>query len=271
MKIVFSAAKLRLKVEKTKKKLNNKLRIKNYFVPLHQNCEKLTMGERIKKLKKIRIHREGTSELLYSAIAVVAIATGLWYAFSTPLPCIIVTVVLTVAWLIALNFYRCPIRYFNGDSEKLVVAPADGKIVVVEEAEENEYFHDKRLMISIFMSPLNVHANWFPVDGRVKFVHHQNGNYHKAWLPKASEENEHADIMITTPQGDDILVRQIAGAMARRIVTYAKPEEECYIDQHLGFIKLGSRVDVYLPLTAKACVTLGQPTTGDQTVIAKLA
>ncbi len=228
------------------------------------------MGERIKKLKKIRIHREGTNELLLSAAVYVGIAVLLWYFFSTVIPFLVFVIVFGAAWMMALNFYRCPIRYFNGDTEKLVVAPADGKIVVVEEAEENEYFHDKRLMISIFMSPLNVHANWFPVDGKVKFVHHQNGNYHKAWLPKASEENEHADIMITTPEGEDVLVRQIAGAMARRIVTYAKPGEECYIDEHLGFIKLGSRVDVYLPLTARACVTMDQPTTGDQTVIAKM-
>ena len=228
------------------------------------------MGERIKKLKKIRIHREGTNELMLSAILLAGITILLMYVFTSNIPAWIFLVVFGTAWLMALNFYRCPIRYFNGDTDKLVVAPADGKIVVVEEAEEHEYFHDKRLMISIFMSPLNVHANWFPIDGKVKFVHHQNGNYHKAWLPKASEENEHADIMITTPDGEDILVRQIAGAMARRIVTYAKPNEECYIDEHLGFIKLGSRVDVYLPLTARACVTIGQPTTGDQTVIAKL-
>ena len=228
------------------------------------------MGERIKKLKKIRIHREGTNELMLSAILLAGITILLMHVFTSNIPAWIFLVVFGTAWLMALNFYRCPIRYFNGDTDKLVVAPADGKIVVVEETEEHEYFHDKRLMISIFMSPLNVHANWFPVDGKVKFVHHQNGNYHKAWLPKASEENEHADIMITTPEGEDILVRQIAGAMARRIVTYAKPNEECYIDEHLGFIKLGSRVDVYLPLTARACVTIGQPTTGDQTVIAKL-
>ena len=228
------------------------------------------MGERIKKLKKIRIHREGTNELMLSAILLAGITILLMHVFTSNIPAWIFLVVFGTAWLMALNFYRCPIRYFNGDTDKLVVAPADGKIVVVEEAEEQEYFHDKRLMISIFMSPLNVHANWFPVDGKVKFVHHQNGNYHKAWLPKASEENEHADIMITTPEGEDILVRQIAGAMARRIVTYAKPNEECYIDEHLGFIKLGSRVDVYLPLTARACVTIGQPTTGDQTVIAKM-
>ncbi len=233
------------------------------------------MGERIKKLKKIRIkkiriHREGINELTLGMLLLIGIGMLLWIFVDNKIPFWLFAVVFGTAWLIALNFYRCPIRYFNGDTEDLVVAPADGKIVVVEEAEENEYFHDKRLMISIFMSPLNVHANWFPVDGKVKFVRHQNGNYHKAWLPKASEENEHADIMITTPDGEDILVRQIAGAMARRIVTYAKEGEECYIDEHLGFIKLGSRVDVFLPLTARACVTIGQPTTGDQTVIAKL-
>ena len=228
------------------------------------------MGVRIKKLKKIRIHREGTNELTLGMIALAGIGSLLWYCVDTTIPFWIFIVIFGTVWLMALNFYRCPIRYYNGDTEKLVVAPADGKIVVVEDVDEHVYFQDKRLMISIFMSPLNVHANWFPVDGKVKFVKHFNGNYHKAWLPKASEENEHADIMIETPDGQNILVRQIAGAMARRIVTYAKEGEECYIDEHLGFIKLGSRVDVYLPLTARACVTMNQPTIGDQTVIAKL-
>ena len=229
------------------------------------------MGARIKKLKKIRIHREGTNELTISMIALAIIGSLLWYYVDTKIPFWAFILIFGAAWTMALNFYRCPIRYFNGDTEKLVVAPADGRIVVVEDVEENTYFHDQRLMISIFMSPLNVHANWFPVDGKVKFVKHFNGNYHKAWLPKASEENEHADIMITTPDGEDILVRQIAGALARRIVTYAKEGEECYIDEHLGFMKLGSRVDVYLPISARATVTMNQPTTGDQTVIAKLA
>ena len=120
------------------------------------------------------------------------------------------------------------------------------------------------------MSLFNVHANWFPVDGKVKLVHHEDGNYHKAWLPKASEENEHADTIITTPDGTDVLCRQIAGAMARRIVTYAKEGEDCFIDEHLGFIKLGSRVDIFLPVDAEVCVKMGQATTGDQTIIAKL-
>ena len=128
------------------------------------------MGERIKKLKKIRIHREGTNELTLSMLAIALIGTGLWYVLDTTIPFWIFVVIFGAAWLMALNFYRCPIRYYNGDTDKLVVAPADGKIVVVEEAEENTYFHDKRLMISIFMSPLNVHANWFPVDGKVSTV-----------------------------------------------------------------------------------------------------
>lgn len=229
------------------------------------------MGRKLKKIKKIRIHREGTDQLFYGALFLIAIAVLLWQSFETKIPFWGFMCVSGVVYGIVLNFYRCPIRYINiEDTDKIVVAPADGRIVVIEEVDEYEYFHDRRLMISIFMSLWNVHANWFPVDGKVKFVHHQNGNYHKAWLPKASEENEHSDIMITTDDGVDILCRQIAGAVARRIVTYAKEGEECYIDEHLGFIKLGSRVDVYLPLGTEVCVKMGQATTGDQTVIAKL-
>lgn len=228
------------------------------------------MGRRIKKLKKIRIHREGTDTLIYSVLAIGLVAYLLYHFVDNKIPFWAFAVIFGAAWLVVLNFYRCPIRYFEDDTERLVVAPADGKIVVIEEVMENEYFHEKRLMISIFMSLFNVHANWFPVDGKVKKVVHKDGNYHKAWLPKASEENEHADVLITTPEGEDILCRQIAGAMARRIVTYAKEGEDCYIDEHLGFIKLGSRVDVFLPLGSEVCVKMGQATTGDLTVLAKL-
>ena len=228
------------------------------------------MGRRIKKLKKIRIHREGTDTLIYSVLAIGLVAFLLYHYIDNKIPFWSFTVIFGAASLVVLNFYRCPIRYFEGDTERVVVAPADGRIVVIEEVMENEYFHEKRLMISIFMSLFNVHANWFPVDGKVKSVVHKDGNYHKAWLPKASEENEHADVLITTPEGTDVLCRQIAGAMARRIVTYAKEGEECYIDEHLGFIKLGSRVDVYLPVGSEVCVKMGQATTGDLTVIAKL-
>lgn len=229
------------------------------------------MGKRIKKLKKIRIHREGTDQLLYGFLFFIGFAIALWFTFDQKWPFWLFIVVYGIIYAIIVNFYQCPIRYLDvEDTGNIVVAPADGKIVVIEEVDENTYFHDRRLMISIFMSLTNVHANWFPVDGKVKFVRHFNGNYHKAWLPKASEENEHADTMITTADGTDILCRQIAGAVARRIVTYAREGEDCFIDEHLGFIKLGSRVDVFLPVDSEVCVTMGQKTTGDQTIIARL-
>ena len=229
------------------------------------------MGKRIKKLKKIRIHREGTDQLLYGFLFFIGLAIALWFTFDQKWPFWLFIVVYGIIYAIIVNFYQCPIRYLDvEDTNGVVVAPADGKIVVIEEVDENTYFHDRRLMISIFMSLTNVHANWFPVDGKVKFVRHFNGNYHKAWLPKASEENEHADTMITTFDGTDVLCRQIAGAVARRIVTYAREGEDCFIDEHLGFIKLGSRVDVFLPVDSEVCVTMGQKTTGDQTIIARL-
>ncbi|WP_294606345.1 phosphatidylserine decarboxylase family protein [uncultured Bacteroides sp.] len=226
---------------------------------------------RLKKLKKIRIHREGTHTLAGSLLLLLVVNFALYYGLECKLPFYIVAVVSIVLYGMLVNFFRCPIRLFEQeDTEKIVVAPADGKIVVVEEVEENEYFHDRRLMISIFMSVINVHANWYPVDGTVKKVAHQNGKFMKAWLPKASTDNERSMVVIETPEGVEVMARQIAGAMARRIVTYAEPGEDCYIDEHMGFIKFGSRVDVYLPLGTEVFVKLGQTTTGNQTVIAKL-
>ena len=229
------------------------------------------MGKRIKKLKKIRLHREGTDTLIYGLMFIVAIGIILWRSFETHIPFYCFAVVAVTIYCIVINFFRCPIRYFEQeDTDNVIVAPADGRIVVVQEVEENKYFHEPRIMVSIFMDLWNVHANWFPVDGKVKLVHHQNGAFHKAWLPKASEENEMADTIITTDSGVDILCRQIAGAVARRIVTYAKEGEECYIDEHLGFIKFGSRVDLLLPLGTEINVKLGQSTTGNQTIIGRL-
>lgn len=225
-----------------------------------------------KRLKKIRLHREGTNTLILSFLALLALNVATYYALKPNAPWVFyaVAAISVLVFLIIVNFFRCPIRVFDDETENTVVAPADGKVVVVEEVDENEYFHDRRLMISIFMSLTNVHANWFPVEGVVKNVIHRNGNFYKAWLPKASNENERADVLIETPGGQEVLVRQVAGAMARRIVTYAKADEDCYIDEHLGFIKLGSRVDVFLPIDSEVCVKMGQATTGDQTVIAKL-
>lgn len=225
---------------------------------------------RLKRLKKIRIHREGTHTLIGSLLLLLVVNSALYFGLNNKVPFYIVGAISLIVYGILVNFFRCPIRLFGQDTEKVVVAPADGKIVVIEEVEENEYFHDRRLMISIFMSLVNVHANWYPVDGTIKKVGHQNGKFMKAWLPKASTDNERSMVVIETPEGIEVMARQIAGAMARRIVTYSEPGEECYIDEHMGFIKFGSRVDVYLPLGTKVLVKLGQLTTGNQTVIAKL-
>lgn len=225
---------------------------------------------RLKRLKKIRIHREGTHTLIGSLLLLLVVNSALYFGLNNKVPFYIVGAISLIVYGILINFFRCPIRLFGQDTEKVVVAPADGKIVVIEEVEENEYFHDRRLMISIFMSLVNVHANWYPVDGTIKKVGHQNGKFMKAWLPKASTDNERSMVVIETPEGIEVMARQIAGAMARRIVTYAEPGEECYIDEHMGFIKFGSRVDVYLPVGTEVLVKLGQLTTGNQTVIAKL-
>ena len=230
------------------------------------------MGQKIKKLKKIRLHREGTDQLVTGAIALVAIAAILWTTLDNKIPFWAFVVVFGTVYGIVLNFYRCPIRYLNvEDTSKLVVAPADGKIVVIEEVENAPYSGDRRLMISIFMGITNVHANWYPVDGVVKRVSHQNGNFHKAFLPKASTENERSAVVITTRNGVDVLARQIAGAMARRIVTYAKPGEKCHVDEQMGFIKFGSRVDVYLPVGTEVLIEMDQKVTGNQTPIARLS
>lgn len=228
------------------------------------------MSRRLKNLKKIRIHHEGTKILVVTLLLLLLINAAFYYGFECKTPFYIIAVISIIFYSLIVNFFRCPIRVFGNDTERIVVAPADGKIVVIEEVDEHEYFHDRRLMVSIFMSVLNVHANWYPVDGVVKKVAHHNGKFLKAWLPKASTENERSTVVIETPEGVEVMARQIAGAMARRIVTYAEVGEECFIDEHMGFIKFGSRVDVYLPLGTEVCVSMGQLTTGNQTVLAKL-
>lgn len=227
--------------------------------------------EKLKRIRKMRIHREGTSILVVSLIVFLLLNTLCWYFVHCDIFNIILSGFSLFIYMMMVNFFRSPKRIFPlDDVEKLVVAPADGKVVVIEEVFEPDHFKDKRIQLSIFMSPLNVHANWYPVDGVVKRVEHQDGKHMKAWLPKASTENERSLVVIETPEGTEILVRQIAGAMARRIVTYAEAGEECFIDQHMGFIKFGSRVDVYLPLDTEICVNLEQKTVGNETIIAKL-
>ena len=224
----------------------------------------------MRRIRKMKVHREGTGLLLSMFTVLFIVNLSLYYMVNNKIIFFSVLVVSSVLFLITLNFFRSPYRRFPYDSEGLVIAPADGTIVAIEEVMENEYFHEKRIQVSIFMSVFNVHANWFPVNGMVKHVSHQNGRFQAASLPKSSTENERSTIVIRTDYGVDVLSRQIAGAMARRIVTYAKEGEPCSVDDQMGFIKFGSRVDTFLPLGTEILVDMDQKVTANQTPIARL-
>jgi phosphatidylserine decarboxylase len=172
-------------------------------------------------------------------------------------------------YIFLLFFFRWPARHLDPD-HGLVYAPADGKVVVIEDTYEQEYFNDTRLQVSIFMSPFNVHSNRYPVSGRIKYVRYHPGNYMVAWHPKSSELNERSSIVIETKDGTEILVRQIAGAVARRIVTYAKENQDVMQGDELGFIKFGSRVDVFLPVGTEIEVPILQQVKANKSIIAKI-
>lgn len=183
-----------------------------------------------------------------------------------------ITLILTAMLLVFVTyFFRNPVRVLEVDDPDFLIAPADGKVVVVEPTMENEYFHEERLQVSIFMSPFNVHANWYPIEGKIIVSEHQKGRHKGAWLPKSSTENERSLVVIETTRKVQIAVRQIAGAMARRIVTYAKVGKQSHRNTHLGFIKLGSRVDMYLPLNTEMFVAVGDTVRGNETIIGRLA
>ena len=218
----------------------------------------------------MKVHREGTG-LLLSLFTFLFIVNLIIY--NTIGKGVLFYVTMSVSsgfFLLILNFFRSPSRRFPYDSEGLVIAPADGTVVAIEEVVEREYFNDKRLQISIFMSIFNVHANWFPVNGTVKHVSHQKGRFRAAYVPKSSTENERSTIVITTRHGIEVLTRQIAGAMARRIVTYAKENELCHVDEQMGFIKFGSRVDIFLPPGTEVLVEMDQNVKANQTPVARL-
>ncbi len=218
----------------------------------------------------MKVHKEGTGLLLILFTILFIVNVSLYYAIGTGVAFYITSAVSSILFLLVLNFFRSPARHFPYDSEGLVIAPADGTIVAIEEVMEREILNRKCLQISIFMSVFNVHANWFPVNGTVKHVSHNNGRFMAAYLPKSSTENERSAVVITTRTGVDVLARQIAGAMARRIVTYAQVGEKCTVNEQMGFIKFGSRVDIYLPVDTEVLVEMDQKVTGNQTPIARL-
>lgn len=224
------------------------------------------------KVKIHKIHREGRGILVVLFLILAALNTISWFVIQREWLFIVFLSLSVLFYLVVLNFFRSPRRTYHGyfNEERDVVASADGVVVAIEEVMENEYFKDRRIQLSIFMNLFNVHANWFPVAGKVKFVGHQNGRFMSAYLPKSSTENERSTIVIEMPNGEEVLARQIAGACARRIVTYAQVGDECSIDEHMGFIKFGSRVDLYLPLNTEVLVEIGDKTVGGMTKIAQI-
>jgi phosphatidylserine decarboxylase len=222
-----------------------------------------------KKKRNPRIHREGRNIIVTLTFLIFAINVPM-YMFMSHWT-FAITLLLSATLLVFVTyFFRNPVRVLEVDDPNFLVSPADGRIVVVEPTDENEYFHEKRLQVSIFMSPFNVHANWYPIEGTVLVSEHQNGSHKGAWLPKSSTENERSLVVIETPNKVQIAVRQIAGAMARRIVTYAKAGKSSHRNEHLGFIKFGSRVDLYLPLDTDIFVAVGEHVKGNETIIGRL-
>ena len=218
----------------------------------------------------MRIHKEGYI-ITFSVFLFLVLLNAILFRYASHTLFFYFVLLASIAVLaIVLNFFRSPHCVYPNETEDIAIAPADGTIVVIEEVFEAEYFQEKKLQVSIFMSVTNVHINWIPVDGKIVHVSHQKGRFMAAYLPKSSTENERSTVAIERKNGEVILVRQIAGALARRIVTYPKEGEDCQINQQMGFIKFGSRVDLFLPLDAKIQVELDQKVFGNQTIIAQL-
>jgi phosphatidylserine decarboxylase len=215
-----------------------------------------------------RIHKEGRTILLASAPILIALniavfQLGPWFFW----PFLVLTLVL---YTLFLQFFRNPVREVLVADNQLVYAPADGRVCVIEEVVESEYFHEKRLQVSIFMSPLNVHVNRNPVSGVVNYFRYHPGKYLVAWHPKSSTENERTTVVYKLGSNTEILMRQIAGAVAKRIRWYISEGDAVKQGVDMGFIKFGSRVDLYLPLDATVEVTMNQQVKGNKTIIARL-
>jgi phosphatidylserine decarboxylase len=216
------------------------------------------------------IHKEGFKILTYGFLVLLVsniLVNIIWIDYELLRWAFIICSIML--YIFVLFFFRLPERNMEPDPG-LIFAPADGKVVVIEETDEKEYFNDKRLQVSVFMSPFNMHSNRYPVSGHIKYVKYHPGQNMVAWHPKSSELNERSTIVIETENGIEIMVRQIAGAVARRIVTYAKQNTDVSQGDELGFIKLGSRVDIFLPVGTEVEIPILQQVRANKTVIAKI-
>ena len=212
-------------------------------------------------------HKAGFKIIRNTTIALLSVNGFIWYVFGESIIIKLITFTSVVFIILILQFFRNPKRVSPVNSNHLM-APADGKIVVLEETVEHEYFKDSRIQVSIFMSPFNVHVNRYPISGEVKFTKYHPGKFLVAWHPKSSTENERTTIVVESEKTGPILLRQIAGALAKRIILYAKKGEKCSQGHDMGFIKFGSRVDLFLPLDAKINIKLNDIVKGGQTIIA---
>ena len=215
----------------------------------------------------LTIHKEGTTSLLLAFVLGAALTIFAYFYFPYAWPYI--AALALAFFLIILQFFRNPNRRISSVDDTKVLAPADGKVVVIEEVQEPEYFNDRRLQVSIFMSPVNVHVNRNPISGIVRYFKYHKGKYLVAWHPKSSTENERTTTVIEK-DGKAILLRQIAGALAKRIVNYVKEGQQVTQGHDMGFIKFGSRVDLLLPLDADIKVSIGDKVTGNRTIIAEI-
>lgn len=217
------------------------------------------------------LHKEGTS-LLVGIGLVLTVICATTYAFAPwSVVFFVILAISLVLYGLVLNFFRYEARkHPEAANNYAVVCPADGKVVVVEEVDEMEILGCRCLQVSVFMNVFDMHVNWVPVNGVVEHVSHHRGRFMAAHLPKSSTENERSAVVIRTPEGHKVLARQIAGAVAQRIVTYSEVGQEAHINDNLGFIKFGSRVDLYLPLGSEVCVKVGERVRGNITLMARL-
>lgn len=215
----------------------------------------------------MRLHKEGGQTLLLGFVVLGGLVLAIHHYLGYGVVFFTFSTLCSITYLLLLNFFRIPDKNLVNDQGS-IVAPCDGKVVVIEEVFESEHLNEKRRQISIFMSPLNVHNNVNPISGEVSYFKYHPGKYLVAWHPKSSTENERTSYAIKDSAGREILLRQIAGALARRICWYVRPGEKVDQGHEFGFIKFGSRVDVFIPLDANVVVELEQKTTGGETVIA---
>lgn len=217
----------------------------------------------------MRINKEGIPSILFVIILTIAASYSVFRLSEGAFYWWIIMGVLVVISIFVITFFRMPVRTPKGD-DKIITAPADGKIVIIDKVFENEYLKREMIQISVYMNFFNIHANWYPISGVISFFRYHAGRYLAAWHPKSSEKNERTTIVITNKDGVEVLCRQIAGKYARRVVCYAELDKQVKAGDEIGFIKFGSRADIFVPVGTEVCVNIGDKVKGAESILAKL-